>query len=228
MDSHYNYYKDTLSEIEEKIQTATNAFSGSDDSFYAIPKYDKEKKILTVRVQNLSDDSSFTIFQKLGNSFGIKVYNENNEEEYEYYQTINANQKKSFLYYEPTHKVGIYEESQKTSDTGTFIPTEIKETFPDENANLIKFRCTPLNNQNVKINDSTYYKIETNSIDVLGLNVEERSAKALEMVSYYYILSSNSINKKIVDFNKTLKSFIENLGHNSGDLKPDKENHEDR
>lgn len=226
MSGNYDYYYNTLNEITGKIKIATEAFSRKNGNYCAIPQYIKEKKVLIVRVKNLSDGSSFAIFQKLGKSFGVKCYDCKNKELYEYIQSINGDTKSSYLYYDYKRKIGIQEISSKNSIDNAFYPTKIEENIDSQNSEIINFTNTIMPSDNGPI----YYKTLTNLSDTRFWTPEEQLEKSMELIHFYYLLNSNSVKESILEFNKTFKKFILNNSHilSTSDKDSNKKHPEDR
>ena len=208
MTANYELYKNTMNVIEQKIKLANDAFSGKNGNYYVIPRYVPQKKVLSFKVKNLSDNSSFTILQKFGKCYGIKCYDPNGEKIYQFYQEIVDNKKLTHLLYDSTKKIGIEEISERIPGTNEFKPVKITENFLSDNGSVIDFTCESYNNPMIIPEHHTGFFLNSKTVPVNLYSPDIIKDKTIEFVAFYYLLNSDIVKNNMLEFNKTLKTFF--------------------
>lgn len=208
MTANYELYKNTMNVIEQKIKLANDAFCGKNGDYYVIPRYVPEKKMLSFKVRNLSDNSSFTILQKLGKCYGIKCYDHTGGKLYQFYQEIIGNRKKTHLYYDALNRIGIEEISERVPGTNEFKPKKLTEKFWGQDGDIVDFTCESYTNPQIIPAHHTGFFLNSHTLQVNLFPPEAIREKTVEFVAFYYLLNSGTIKNNMVEFNKTVKEFM--------------------
>lgn len=206
MNNNNNKYEHTITQIENLIQDVTTSLSENKkatNNYCIIPRPNSEKKYLRLYIKNLSNNTSFTIYQS-ATTQGIKIYDKNHSELCSYVQAINNGKKTSILSY--ADKTNISENSSFNSDTNCFdTNVNIKESYLIENGKVINNECFSQH-----ATPQSKYILKTNHME-MAKTLEDKINFQNHMLYCYYLLNSNSILNNIKSLRKQLAEYIKSL-----------------
>lgn len=211
-------YKDTITEIERRLLEVIALFSGTpvDSTYLVTPQYKKDKNMIIFKINNLTDKTRFTIFQKPGLNCCIKFYDENDDLLYEFYQKIQDNVRISYLFYgdQKTHltdvcasRFGILEKSTINPISQKYMPISLQKVTRDDNDEVLFYSLQSQINGATIFESSIPVICHTNDMDIPNESASQDEEKKEELAGIYYLFDSTSLSKDISTFGKTYISF---------------------